>query len=131
MSNDLNQCNFIGRLGKPIELRYMPDGGAVASFSLAVGWKGKSAEGTEWVNITAFGKLAEIMGQYLTKGSKVFISGRMKTEKWQDAGGNDKYSTKIIANQMQMLDSRAPEQRQQDPAQSGMPAEFDDETIPF
>ena len=82
MSNDLNYCAFIGRLGKEVETRYMPSGEAVASFSIAVGsqWKNKEGEkqdSTEWVNITAFGKLAEICGKYLEKGSQVFISGRL------------------------------------------------------
>ncbi|MDH3326893.1 MAG: single-stranded DNA-binding protein [Gammaproteobacteria bacterium] len=112
MSNDLNQCNFIGRLGKDVETRYTPGGDAVASFSIAVGStrknkQGQKQESVEWVNCTAFGKLAEIMDKYLQKGSKVFINGRMKTDKYQDkTTGADKYSTGIIVNNMQMLDSR-------------------------
>jgi single-strand DNA-binding protein len=109
MSNDLNQCSFIGRLGKDPETRYMTSGKAVTSFSIAVGsqWKdkaGEKQESTEWVNITAFDKLAEICGEYLKKGSQVFIGGRMKTDKYQDKEtGADRYSTKIIAETMQML----------------------------
>lgn len=109
----LNQCQFIGNLGKDPEVRYSSEGKAVASFSIACSekWKdknsGKTKETTEWVNISAFGRLAEIMGEYLTKGSKVFISGRMKTDKYTDKSGVEKYSTKIIANQMIMLDSKA------------------------
>lgn len=106
MSNDLNQCNFIGRLGRDPEVRYMPSGDAIASFSIAVGWKSNDKEGAEWVPITAFGKLAEICGEYLRKGSQVFISGRFKTDKYQDKDGNDRYTTKIIADRMQMLGSR-------------------------
>ena len=108
----LNQCQFIGNLGKEPEIRYSPDGKAIASFSIACSekWKdkqsGETKESTEWVNISAFGRLAEIIGEYLTKGSKVYISGRMKTDKYTDKSGIEKYSTKIIANQMIMLDSR-------------------------
>lgn len=113
MSKDLNQCNFIGRLGKDIELRYMPSGGAVANFSVACSddykdkTTGQAVEQTNWINVVAFGKLAEIMGQYLQKGSKVFISGKQRTRKWQDQSGQDKYTTEIVANEMQMLDSRS------------------------
>jgi len=108
MSNDLNNCQFIGRLGKDPQIRYTPNGGAVASFSIACGeqWKndqGEKQERTEWVNLTAFGKLAEIIGEYLKKGSQVYVSGKLKTEKWQDKSGNDRYTTKVIVNQMQML----------------------------
>lgn len=106
MSNDLNQCNFIGRLGKDVEVRYAPSGDAVASFSIAVGWKGKDKEGTEWVPVVAHGKLAEICGKYLSKGSKVFVSGRFNTRKWQDKEGNDRYTTQINIDQMQMLDAK-------------------------
>lgn len=107
-SNDLNQCCFIGRLGKDVDTRYIPSGEPVSSFSLAVGstWKDKQGakqESTEWVSVTAFGKLAEICSQYLTKGSQVFVSGRMKTDKYTDKNGVEKYSTKIIADRMQML----------------------------
>lgn len=104
MANDLNQCNFIGRLGKDPEVRYMPSGDAMCNFDIAVGWKTKDKEGAEWVRISAFGKLAEICGKYLKRGSKVFISGRFKTRKWQDQNGNDRYSTEINCETMQMLD---------------------------
>ena len=112
MANDLNQCNFIGRLGKDVDMRYMPSGEAVASFSLAVGsqWKdkqGEKQESTEWVNVTAFGKTGEICGQYLKKGSQVFVTGRMKTEKWTDKDGADRYTTKIICDRMQMIGGKS------------------------
>jgi single-strand DNA-binding protein len=140
MANDLNQCQFIGRLGKDVDMRYMPSGDAIASFSIAVGsqWKDKEGakqEATEWVNVTAFGKLAEICGQYLSKGSQVFVSGRMKTDKYQDKEtGQDRYSTKIIADKMQMLGSK-PESapaRQSAPQSSGSSG-FDDflDDVPF
>ena len=103
MSNDLNRCEFIGRLGKPPELRYAPSGDAICNFSIAVGWKSKDKHGAEWVRITAFGKLAEVAGQYLKKGSQVYISGRMTTRKWKNKESVDQYSTEINADQMQML----------------------------
>lgn len=147
MANDLNNCSFIGRLGKDTETRFMPNGEAVASFSIAVGstWKDKSGnkqESTEWVNVTAFGKLGEICGEYLKKGSQVFISGRMKTDKYDDKEGVTRYSTKIIADRMQMLGSKdsdagqsQPKPRTQQPQQSGgVSSGFDDDgfgDIPF
>lgn len=108
MSNDLNRCEFIGRLGKDPEARYMPSGEAVANFSIAVGsqWKNKSGEkqeSTEWVNIAVFGKLAEICIEYLKKGSQVYVAGKIKTRKWQDKSGADRYTTEIVATDMQML----------------------------
>ncbi|HBJ74659.1 MAG TPA: single-stranded DNA-binding protein [Syntrophaceae bacterium] len=103
MANDLNQCQFIGRLGKDPEQRFLPNGDAVVNFSLAVGWKGKDKEGCEWVNVVAFKKLAEIIAQYCTKGQQVYISGKMRTRKWQDKEGQDRYSTEIVADQMQMV----------------------------
>jgi len=106
MANDLNQCTFIGRLGKDPQSKAMPSGTEVCDFSIAVGWKSKDKEGTEWVNITAFGKLAEICGQWLHKGSQVMISGRMKTESW-DKDGVTQYKTKIVADSMQMLGGKS------------------------
>ena len=113
MSNDLNQCNFIGRLGKDPEVKYTQSGAQICNFSIAVGstWKdkttGQKQERTEWINIESFGKLAEICGQYLKKGSKVFAQGEFVTRKWQDQSGNDRYSTSIRLTNMQMLDSRS------------------------
>lgn len=132
MSNDLNQCNFIGRLGKDPEVRYMTNGDAVASFAIAVGWKTKEKEGAEWVPVTAFGQLAEICGKYLVKGSRVFVSGRFTTRKWQDKDGNDRYTTEIKAEKMQMLDGKPsePQERKPDPAQHAAGGDLDDD-IPF
>ena len=141
MASDLNQCNFIGRLPRDPDVRYMPNGEAVANFSIAVGsqWKdkqGQKQESTEWVNITAFGKLGEICGQYLKKGSQVFISGRMKTDKYEK-DGVERYSTKIVADRMQMLSvqNAQPEQKSEPPSQSCGGAsgfdDMDDEQIPF
>lgn len=101
--SDLNQCSFIGRLGRDVELRVTPAGDSIANFSIGCGWRTKTKEGTEWVNVTAFGKLAEICGQYLTKGSQVFVQGKMKTEKYEDKNGVTKYSTKIAADTVQFL----------------------------
>lgn len=106
MANDLNQCNFIGRLGQDPESRFTQDSTQVVNISLAVGWKSKEKEGTEWVRCVAFGKLAEIMAQYLRKGSKVFISGSYRTRKWQNQQGQDQYSTEIVISDMQMLDGK-------------------------
>lgn len=106
MSNDLNQCNFIGRLGKDVDLRYTPAGDPIAKFSIAVGWKSKDKEGAEWVNIVAFGKLAEICGKHLKKGSKVFVSGSLKNGKYKDNEGKDRYTTEIRCNELQFLDGK-------------------------
>lgn len=111
MANDLNQCNFIGRLGQDPEVRHTAGGTAVANLSLAVGWKSKDNEGVEWVRVVLFNRTAEVAGEYLTKGSRVFISGRMQTKKWTDRDGNDRYTTEIVGNQLQMLDSKGDGQR--------------------
>lgn len=141
MASDLNQCNFIGRLGKDVETRYLSNGDAVANFSIAVGWKSKDKEGTEWINVVAFQKLAEICAQYLKSGSKIFLSGKLKIEKYTDKEGVERYSTKVIADQMQMLDGKpagadsaprqttpAPRQSQSKPAQNFSDMDSD---IPF
>ena len=117
MPNDLNQCNFIGRLGRDPEVRYTPSGTAVASFSLACGYKYKDTEHTEWINIVAFGKLSEIIGEYCTKGKQVFISGRLQTDQWEDKEGNKRYTTKIIADKMIMLGGAS--QKKQDNGEHG------------
>ena len=106
MANDLNRCEFIGRLGRDPETRFMQNGDAVCNFSVAVGWKSKDKEGTEWVRVNAFKQLAEICGKYLTKGSQVYVSGRMATRKWTDKDGQERYSTEINLDQMQMLGSK-------------------------
>jgi single-strand DNA-binding protein len=138
MANDLNQCNFIGRLGADPEARDLPSGDVVTNFRIACGWKGKDSEGTEWVPVVTFGRLAEICEEYLVKGSHVFISGRFKTRKWEDKEGNTRYSTEIVAERMQMLGSKpkeredAPEPVAAAPSEKGGGA-FDqmDDDIPF
>ena len=101
--SDLNQWSGIGRLGKDVELRVTPAGDSVASFSIACDWKTKTKEGVEWVNISVFGKLAELCGQYIGKGSQVFVQGRLQTDKYEDKSGQIKYSTKIAADTIQFL----------------------------
>jgi single-strand DNA-binding protein len=101
--SDLNQWSGIGRLGRDVELRVTPAGDSVASFSIACDWKTKKSEGVEWVNISAFGKLAELCGQYIGKGSQVFVQGRLQTDKYEDKSGQIKYSTKIAADTIQFL----------------------------
>lgn len=110
MANDLNQCSFIGRLGQEPTIRYTPDGKAVASFSIACGssWKdqaGEKKESTEWIRLSAFGKLAEIIGQYCHKGQQIFVSGRMQTRQWEKDGVK-RYSTEVVVDRMQMLGGR-------------------------
>lgn len=122
MANDLNQCNFIGRLGADPESRYLSNGDAVCNFRIAVGWKGKEKEGAEWVPCTAYGKLAEICGEYLRKGSQVFVSGRFVTRKWQDKDGNDRYTSEINLDRMQMLGSKAGSDTDRPAAPSREPA---------
>ena len=107
----VNKVIIIGNLGRDPETRYMPDGGAITNVSVATTevWKdknGEKQEKTEWHRVAFFGKLAEIAGEYLKKGSQVYVEGRLQTRKWQDKDGQDKYMTEIVANQMQMLGSR-------------------------
>lgn len=104
----INKAIILGNLGKDPDIRYMPNGDAVANFSIATteSWKdknGEKQEKTEWHNISAFKKLAEIVGAYLKKGSQVYIEGRIQTRKWQDKEGNDRYTTEIVADKLQML----------------------------
>jgi single-strand DNA-binding protein len=107
----VNKVILIGNLGRDPETRYMPDGGAVTNVSIATTetWKdknGEKQEKTEWHRVAFFGKLAEIAGEYLKKGSQVYVEGRLQTRKWQDKDGADKYTTEIVADRMQMLGSR-------------------------
>ena len=146
MSNDLNYCSFIGNLGKDVDLRYTSDGKPIANFSIAVGesWKDKSGqkqEKTTWVNIVIFGSLAAIAGEYLKKGSKVFISGKMQVRQWDDNSGNKRYSTEVVISQfsgkMQMLSSAEskpkPAQPAQQPKQDASQEFLDDDLdgVPF
>ena len=123
----INQCNFIGRLGRDPETRYTQSGKAVASFSLACSEKRGGEESTEWVNVVAWEKLAEICGQYLAKGSLVFISGRMQTRKWQDKEGGTRYATEIVVREMKMLDKRSDGGQQE----RGAAPSMGDDSVPF
>lgn len=110
--SSLNRVDVIGRLGQDPEVRYTANGAAVTNISVATSekWKDKNTgdqqERTEWHRITFFGKLAEIAGEYLSKGRQVFVSGRLQTDKWTDKQGVERYTTKIIGNQMTMLGDR-------------------------
>lgn len=144
----VNKVILIGNLGQDPEVRYMPNGNAVANVSLATSesWKdkntGETQEKTEWHRVVFFRRLAEIVGEYVKKGSKIYVEGRLQTRKWQDKNGQDRYTTEIVADQMQMLDSRGgsaafdgghQSQQQSSPAQAPAPAAdegFDDD-IPF
>lgn len=149
MARGVNKVILVGNCGKDPETRYMPSGGAVTSITLATtdSWKDKQSgdkqERTEWHNVTFFGRLAEIAGEYLRKGSQVYVEGSLRTEKWQDKNGQDRYTTKIIASDMQMLGSgggrsggdynSAPMQQSQ-PQPANQPAPIDDsfdDDIPF
>ena len=135
MANDLNRCSFIGRLGQDPKMKHTSDGDAVANFSIAVGesWKNKNTgekqERVEWVRVVAWRQLAEICGEFLRKGSQVFISGKMQTRSW-DKDGEKRYSTEIVANQMQMLGSKGDPRLQQ---QTEQPQEYqkNGDPIPF
>lgn len=110
----INKVILIGNLGKDPEVRYSQSGTAIASFSVATTetWKkqdGGKEEQTEWHRIVAFGRLGEICGEYLSKGSKVFIEGRLQTRKWDDRDGNTRYTTEIVAREMKMLSPRGGE----------------------
>lgn len=153
MSRGVNKVIIIGNLGQDPEVKYMPNGNAVANITVATSesWKdktsGEQVEKTEWHRVVFFKRLAEIVGEYLKKGSKVYIEGKLQTRKWQDKDGKDCYTTEIVANEMQMLDSRNTGQ-QNDPAQHASgnrnqtnptyekPAQqvdpdFDDSDVPF
>ena len=135
----VNKVIIIGNLGKDPEVRFMPDARAVCNFSIATSesWKdkqtGEKKEITEWHRICIFGKLAEIAGEYLKKGSKVYIEGKLQTRKWQGQDGQDRYTTEIVARDMQMLDSRSTSTSGQNTAeqyQAAKNGEFEDD-IPF
>ena len=107
----VNKCIFIGRLGRDPETKYLPSGEPVCNFSIAIdeSYKNKSGEKvqkTEWVNIVAFRKLAEICGNYLVKGKQVYVEGKIQTRSWEDKEGVKRSATEIVANDMKMLDSK-------------------------
>lgn len=111
-SRGVNKVILVGNMGQDPEMKYMPSGGAVTNISIATSesWKdkntGQQQERTEWHRVVFFNRLAEIAGEYLRKGSKVYLEGSLRTRKWQGQDGNDRYTTEIVASEMQMLDSR-------------------------
>ncbi len=112
MARGVNKVILIGNVGRDPEVRYMPNGNAVANVTLATSesWKDKNSgemqERTEWHRVVFFRRLGEIVGEYVKKGSKIYVEGRLQTRKWQGQDGQDRYTTEIVADQMQMLDSR-------------------------
>jgi len=151
MARGINKVILVGNLGRDPEVRYMPNGNAVANITVATSesWKdkqsGETQEKTEWHRVVLFRRLGEIAGEYLKKGSQVYIEGKLQTRKWQDNNGQDRYTTEIVANEMQMLGGRGGgsssagfnDDTQQGQGSSRQPAtvaegpgEFDDD-IPF
>ena len=150
MARGINKVILIGNLGNDPDIRYTASGAAVANIGLATAesWRdkesGEQQERTEWHRIVFFGRLAEIAGEYLRKGSQIYVEGRLQTRKWQDKEGNDKYTTEIVGNEMQMLGGRGGSANYSDsapaskpagkpapqPATSGASDDFDDD-IPF
>lgn len=134
-SRGVNKVILVGNLGADPETRYMPSGGAVTNINVATSdaWKdkqtGQPQERTEWHRVVFFNRLAEIAGEYLKKGSKVYVEGSLRTRKWQGQDGQDRYTTEIVANEMQMLDSRSGGQQsggsyqQDEHSQGGGPAQ--------
>ena len=152
MARGINKVILVGNLGADPETRYMPSGGAVTNMRIATSesWKdkqtGEQKDRTEWHNVAMFGRLAEIAAEYLRKGSQVYVEGKLRTRKWQDKDGNDRWTTEVIADEMQMLGGRGGaggggggggSSRGSDDSygpgpssQSGPDSDFDDE-IPF
>jgi single-strand DNA-binding protein len=142
MARGINKVILIGNIGQDPEVKYMPSGGAVTNVSLATSetWKDKNTgqpqERTEWHRVVFFNRLGEIAGEYLRKGSKVYVEGSLRTRKWQGQDGTDRYTTEIVASEMQMLDGRSDnagmgsaegnygqrQQQQSAPAYGGAPA---------
>jgi single-strand DNA-binding protein len=161
MARGINKVIIVGNCGQDPETRYLPSGGAVTNVSIATSesWKdkntGEQQERTEWHRIVFFNRLGEIAGEYLKKGSKVYVEGSLRTRKWQGQDGSDRYTTEIVASEMQMLDSRggmeggggyqqqapqqnrapqqnqAPQQQNQAPQQAPQGMDSFDDDIPF
>ncbi len=147
MARGINKVILVGNLGQDPEVRHSANGAAVANVSIATAesWKDKTSgekqERTEWHRVVFFARLAEIVGEYLKKGSQVYVEGRLQTRKWQDKEGHDKYTTEIVASDMQMLGSRgessggfkpSPSQSKAAPvAAAEPPADDFDDDIPF
>ncbi|MGH8222780.1 MAG: single-stranded DNA-binding protein [Woeseiaceae bacterium] len=144
MARGVNKVIIIGNLGADPDTRYIPSGSAVTNLSVATNesWKdkqtGEQKDRTEWHKVAMFGRLAEIAAEYLRKGSQVYIEGRLRTRKWQDQQGNDRYTTEIVADEMQMLGGRGgggampamSDSSERSPAPAASSDDFDDD-IPF
>jgi single-strand DNA-binding protein len=143
MARGVNKAILVGNLGQEPEVKYTADGKAVANISVATSeqWDdkktGEKKEKTEWHRVVLFGRTAEVAGEYLHKGSQVYLEGKIQTRKWQDKSGQDKYTTEIVANEMQMLGGRddapaasQPARSQAKPTQKAPAKGFDDD-IPF
>ena len=145
-SKGINKVILVGNLGKDPEIKYTASGAAIANLTIATSesWNdkqsGEKVEKTEWHRVVAFQRLAEIMGEYLTKGSQVYIEGKLQTRKWQDKDGADRYTTEVVAKDMQMLGSNGaskpaeakPEGFRQKPAEKPVTGDdFADDDIPF
>lgn len=153
-SRGVNKVILIGHLGQDPEIRYMPSGGAVANLTLATSesWRDKQSgemrEKTEWHRVVIFGKLAEVAGEYLKKGSQIYVEGSLQTRKWTDQSGQDRYTTEVVVNiggTMQMLGGGnqsggqkpqdqgwgQPQQPQKPAPQNEPPQDWDDQEIPF
>jgi single-strand DNA-binding protein len=126
----VNKTILLGNIGQDPETRYLPSGGAVTNISVATSetWKDKNSgqqqERTEWHRVVFFNKLAEIAGEYLKKGSKVYIEGSLRTRKWQNKDGVDMYTTEIVASELQMLDSKGSDSGHAAPSQSSLSNEY-------
>ncbi|MCX8729638.1 single-stranded DNA-binding protein [Gilliamella sp. B2969] len=149
MARGINRVILVGNSGQDPEVRYMPNGSAVANFSVATSesWKdkqtGEQKDRTEWHRVVVFGKLAEIAGEYVKKGTQVYLEGQLQSRKWQDQSGQDRYTTEVVINPiggtLQILGSRSDDSNQQQSQQpinhpipqDEPPTEFDDNSIPF
>jgi len=145
MANGVNKVILIGNVGRDPEIRYTAAGGAVANLTMATAesWKdkesGEKKEKTEWHRVVLFGRTAEIAGEYVKKGSRIYIEGRLQTRKWQDKSGADKYTTEVVGSNMQLLggggeSGSGGEQQEQEPARSKPKVEYQgefDDDIPF
>jgi single-strand DNA-binding protein len=154
MARGVNKVILVGNLGKDPDMKYTASGAAIANITIATSesWNdkqtGEKVEKTEWHRVVAFQRLAEIMGEYLRKGSQVYIEGKLQTRKWQDQNGQDRYTTEVVANDMQMLGARGGEggggrpqgggggfrnnpQTQQTQSQPKPDNDFADDDIPF
>lgn len=137
----VNKVILVGNLGRDPEIRYTPDGSAICNVSIATtsSWKDKNSgerrEETEWHKVVFYNRLAEVAGEYLKKGSQIYIEGKLHTRKWQDKDGKDRYTTEIIVNEMQMLggktDGESPRPTQSAPANTGGGFDSFDSDVPF